>query len=120
MRRNASPERHPLVQIRRGRDPEEAVQVRRRGALVGAHQSRRLLVRRAHVQLLEHRLSLMPRQVAVGTVLDQRGSRSWPFIGYFCALSRSRRRRRGVQFRTLNYRLGARPKLLGGAFWLNF
>ena len=68
MRRNASPERHPLVQIRRGRDPEEAVQVRRRGALVGAHQSRRLLVRRAHVQLLEHRLSLMPRQVAVGTV----------------------------------------------------
>ena len=67
MRRNAPPQRHPLVQIRRGRDPEEAVQVRRRGALVGAHQSRRLLVRRAHVQLLEHRLSLMPRQVAVGT-----------------------------------------------------
>ena len=69
MRRKAPPQRHPLVQISRGRDPEEAVQVRRRGALVRAHQSRRLLVRRAHVQLLEHRLSLMPRQVAVGTEL---------------------------------------------------
>ena len=55
MRRKAPAQRHALVQIRRGRDPEEAVQVRRRGALVGAQQSRRLLVRRAHVQLLDRR-----------------------------------------------------------------
>ena len=69
MCRKAPAQRHPLVQISRGRDPEEAVQVRRRGALVGAHQSRRLLVRRAHVQLLEHGLGLVPRQVAVRAVL---------------------------------------------------
>ena len=55
MRRNAPPQRHPLVHISRGRDPEEAVQVRRRGALVRAQQPRRLLVRRAHVQLLATR-----------------------------------------------------------------
>ena len=68
MCRKAPPQRHPLVQIRRGRDPEEAVQVRRRGALVRAEQPRRLLVRRADVQLLEHGLGLVPRQVAVRAV----------------------------------------------------
>ena len=69
MCRKAPAQRHVFVQISRGRDPEEAVQVCRRGALVRAEQPRRLLVRRAHVQLLEHRLGLVPRQVAVRAVL---------------------------------------------------
>ena len=65
MCRKAPAQRHPLVQISRGRDPEEAVQVRRRGALVRAEQPRREVAARAHVQLLEHGLGLVPRQVAV-------------------------------------------------------
>ena len=68
MCRKAPAQRHPLVQIRRGRDPEEAVQVRRRGALVRAEQSRRLLVCSADVELLKHGLGLVPRQVAVRAV----------------------------------------------------
>ena len=171
MCRQASAQRHPLVHISRGRDPEEAVQVRRRGALVGAEQPRRLLVRRADVQLLEHGLGLVPRQVAVGTVGGhelfrrlppaerprhdgeavalrprrrdvvqdrrrkrfrddrrglnaptpsdhrmhvsrrrrlQRGSRSWPFIGYLlCPLAVASTASRRVV--SCDYRLGARP-----------
>ena len=100
------------MQISRGRDPEEAVQVRRRGALVRAEQPRRLLVRCADVQFFEHGLGLVPRQVAVGAVFcDQ-------FFGRLPPAERPRHDGEAVALRPRRRDVGARPKQLGGAFGL--